>query len=450
MGYFDRQRNVVDSSNLNPVEGDGSDVLIYVRPTGNDSSGIGSLGSPYRTIKRALEDLPYLPYGNDYVIECTGLGTDSYAEPLQFPPLHSPDGLTFGSTRVSGFTLSRSVTIEAAPTLDDTITGGELTGQTAEPTTGLITLNTTKSYLVDEKRGKLVRDSTGRIAVIASNTAGPNTDIEITDNNTLTAPIEILDQSCEIRNSDASGGNALEIRNAVCGVQLNGIRLSTANPFVFRYGLFLDNHLGAFGLRACSVDGLFAALGTSQPSFSASYFEKRFSSSGVGLNCFNCMVDGASLAFRTMGRSTDVSFWLENIFDGCSPIGVGTGIEDVNHLSISMDRTIVRNGSGNGVEVIPGGQMTLRRGLVDSNAGDGVLVRGSNLSVVRDVQGSGNTGLGVRLTNGALVQRLDGTAVTGTGGDYQVGGNGVGTWGAFGGDENDLAAGTPQICRMYT
>ena len=51
---------------------------------------------------------------------------------------------------------------------------------------------------------------------------------------------------------------------------------------------------------------------------------------------------------------------------------------------------------------------------------------------------------------GCQVNRIAASAVTGIGGDYKVGGNAVGVWGAFPGNEVDLVALVPQLCRMFT
>lgn len=439
------------TSNIFPSPAGGGTNIIYVRSTGNDTTGDGTLTTPYRTIARALEDVPFLVYDEKYVIECTGLGQELVTSPLTFPPIFSPDtaAFDFATPRIPGFGITEPITIEAAPTLQDTVTAVEITGNTVDSPTGLVTYQTTKNYTLNQYKGALIRDANNTVAVIASNTAGPNSSIEVTENAVLTAPLEILTPSAEIRNSDAGGANAVEIRNQMAGICFNGIKFSAANPSVFRYGILLDNPNAAVRFNGCEIDGIFGLIGASQPSFSDCYITKRLSSTGIAYNLFNCLVDGVSVAFRNAGLHTDVGFWSENVFDGCSPIGGGTGIEDVNRFSCSMDRNIIRNGTGDGIAVPQGGQMVVRRSRVDNCAGDAIQVDGSNLTVVRDTQGTGNGGYGVNLTNGARVRRQGTVGVTGTAGDYKVGGNAAGTWGGFGGNENDLASVSPQICRLY-
>lgn len=74
---------------------------------------------------------------------------------------------------------------------------------------------------------------------------------------------------------------------------------------------------------------------------------------------------------------------------------------------------------------------------------------GKNSKPLLDVSGTGNTGLGLKLSDGTQVNEQGTVDVTGTGGDYQVGAASVGTWTGYSGDENDLGAASPQLCRLF-
>jgi len=438
-------------NNVFPVKGTGDDQMVYVRTTGDDTTGDGrTIATAYRTVRRALQDLPLLIWGVRYVIDCTDIGQELHADPTELPMVISPDPQFFDpSPAVPGFLIRAPVTLQATPTLVDTIDVGELTGQTQEALTGLRTLQTSKNYALDEQKGRIVRDANGVLGVIASNTAGPNSDIEVTQDGAFTAPVEILAPSAEIRNSDVGGSNAFELRNSVCRVQFNGIKFSTANPSSFRYGLLMDNPLYTVGCTMCQLDGVSGFIGSSQPSFSTCQVTKRFGFTGLAGSLFNCLINDTTISLRNGGVSTDVNFWFENIIDGCSTVGGSTGIEETNRVAISMDKIIVRNGTADGIFVGPLTSMRLRRTRCDNNAGDGVEVQGANRITLLNVSGTGNTGLGLRVTDAAQAN-LQGTVdITGVGGDYKVGGNAIGTWGAFSGDENDLGAGTSQLCRMF-
>jgi hypothetical protein len=425
---------------------------IYVRTTGSDTTGDGkTVGTAYRTVRHAAKQIAYTIRGMRFIIDCTDLGQELNTEPLVFPMSNSCDPTYYDSSpAVPGFNVRAPITLQATPTLIDTISGVELSGQTTDSVTGLRTLQTTKNYTLNQHRGKFVRDTNGVMGVIASNTAGPNSELEITQNDAFTAPIEILEQSCEIRNSDSGGGNAVDFRHVSAHVQLNGIKLTTANTSTFRYGLYGDSAYAAVGMQSCYVDGLFISLGGAQHSFSDTYFTKRFGLSGCAANLWNCFVYDAVVALRNSGTQTDINFWYENIFDECGSVGGGTGIEDQNRVSISMDRCEIRNGTSDGLYVGPGSMMRFRRGNAKDNAGEGIWADGALRFVLLDVGGTGNTYHGVKLTSGAHVVKQGTVSVTGSSGDYKVGGNSVGTWAGFSGDENDLGAGTPQLCRMST
>lgn len=438
----------------------GVERTIFVRPTGSDTTGNGrSTSTAYRTIARALNDVPNVIRGIRYIIDCTDLGTEEITEPLVFPPLYCTDGTIFDFTpAIPGFIRRSPLTLQAAPTVIDTITAGELSGQTIDPVSTLRTLNTTKNLVLDVYRGKQVRDANGITAAIASNTAGPNSDIKIARGASLTAPIEIIEPSCEIRNTNAATGNGVDLRAVNAHVQFNGIKFSTANPSSFVYGIFLSTVQQRIGFDLCAIDGIFMTAGVggvTAPLLISTSITKRVASSGLGCSMFSCFVDSSQVDFRHSGSVTDTMFWFECIFDSCDEIGGGTGIEITNEVNLSLDRSEITNGTSDGIFCPPGGRMRIRRTNIIDCVGDGVTVNGSPLVQIDNVQGSGNGGLGVSVQNGAQVQRLGGAAVTGVGGDYKVGGNaataggGVG-WAAFGGNETDLAAATPQLCRLYT
>lgn len=435
--------------NLYPEEQSDLENTIYVRTTGDDTTGDGSSGTPYRTIKRALEDIPYLIYGERFIIDCTDLGQEAVTSPIQLPIIKSPDSTYYDSSPdIAGFTVRAPLTIQAEPTVLDTISGVELSGQTSDSVTTLRTLQTTKNYTLNQYQGKFVRAANGAIYVIASNTAGPNSDIETTSYSNLTAPIEIIEPSAEIRNT--STGNAVESRHIQSKVQFNGIQLTVASASSWRYGIFIESSSAQIGFKACYIDGVFALNGLVGPSYSSVYFTKRAMATGVAHNMFNCFAKDAVIAGRNSGSgATDINFWFGCIFDGCYAIGESSGINEYNRMSISLDRAYIKNGLSDGVYAGPGFLGRIRRTRIDSCAGHGIYVIGNNNITLLEVTGVSNSSLGLKLMNGCQVLKSGTVDITGTGGDYQVGANSIGTWGGFSGDENDLGATSPKMCRLF-
>lgn len=432
--------------NIWPIEEAATETTIYVRTTGSDTTGDGeSVGTAFRTIAKALTTIPYVIWGERYIIDCTDLGQELSSDPLQFPPFFSPDPAIYdASPAVAGFNNRAPLTIQATPTLVETITAVQITGHTQDSVAKIQTLQTSKTFTADEHKGRFLRDSTGRIAPIASNTTS---DIEYVDDSTLTGPVEVLEQSAEIRNSGTT--NAVETRTLAAKVQWNGIKLTTASASSWRYGLFADCPVVGMGFTACFLDGMFLLNGAPS-SFSGTVWKKRCMATGHAFNMFNCFVYDAAVAMRNSGSgSSDAAFWFEVVFDGCSTVGGSTGIEYMNRFSVSLDKAIIRDSSGDGFYMSPGFLGRVRRTRIQDCAGNGVLAQGTKRGTLLDVSGTGNTGLGLKLSDGAQVNEQGTVDVTGTGGDYQVGAASVGTWTGYSGDENDLGAASPQLCRLF-
>lgn len=424
----------------------GVEETIYVRSTGSDTTGDGkTTGTAFRTVRHALTTIPFMLFGVRYIVDCTDIGQELNADPLRFPPYFSPNPAIYdASPSVAGFNNRAPVTIQATPTLVETITSGQISGHTQDSVAKIRTLQTTKTFTVDEHKGRFLRDANNRVAPIASNTTS---DIEYADDATLTGPVEVLEQSAEIRNSGT--GNAVEIYGLAAPVQLNGIKLTTASTSSFRYGLFLNGGTVPLSMKACFVDGMFLLNGHGT-SFSGTVWKKRCMATGFAFNLFNCFLYDATVALRNSGSgSSDAAFWFEVVFDGCSTVGGSTGIEYLNRVSMSLDKAIIRDGSGDGFFMPPGFLGRVRRTRIKDCSGNGILAQGSNRGTLLDVTGTGNSGLGLKLSDGAQVNEQGTVDVTGTGGDYQVGANGVGTWTGYGGDENDLGAASPQLCRLF-
>ena len=432
--------------NLQPDAHAGVERTIYVRSTGSDTTGDGTtVGTAYRTVAFALTTVPHLIFGERYIVDCTDIGQELSATPISFPPFLSPDNTFFDSSpAVAGFTVRAPITIQATPTLIETITAGQITGHTQDSVALIRTLQTSKTFTANEHKGRFLRDSTGRIAPIASNTTS---DIEYVEDSTLTGPVEVLEQSAELRNN--AGGNAVEMRGLGAKVQWNGIKFSSSSTSSFRYGIFSDCPKAGQGFKACYLDGMFLLNGCPS-SFSGCVWTRRYMTTGHACNVFNGFFDSAAVAMRNTGSgSSDAAFWFECVFDSCSTIGGSTGIEYMNRLSLSLDKAIIRNGTGDGFYMPAGFFGRLRRTRIKDCAGNGITAQATGYGRLLDVTGTGNTGLGLKLLDSAKVNEQGTVDITGTGGDYQVGGSAVGTWVGYSGDENDLAATTPQLCRLF-
>jgi len=106
--------------------GTGIRQVIFVRPTGNDTTGDGTLLNPYLTPNRGLLDIPNIILDPDrYVIEMTGYGT--YGNDIALPPTiggrvlvsSSPSAqpsYPFPAPDFAGFLGELPITFQALPT----------------------------------------------------------------------------------------------------------------------------------------------------------------------------------------------------------------------------------------------------------------------------------------------------------------------------------------------
>lgn len=95
---------------LNHPTGTGS-FIIYVRTTGSDETGTGTAVLPYRTLQRALLDLPVEVGFNRYYIDITGI-TELLPTPFSFPRVRgaAPQQATAGTgDEPTGFIYSSQV-----------------------------------------------------------------------------------------------------------------------------------------------------------------------------------------------------------------------------------------------------------------------------------------------------------------------------------------------------
>ena len=112
---------------------------IYARTTGDDDTGAGTLLSPYKTLQRAVRDVPLnIPRGVRYVVDVTGITETTpidYVLPQWKAPWVAYDPVVAGDV----FAVVAAVTIQAEPQLvaalseeDATIAAADIIAQTAQ------------------------------------------------------------------------------------------------------------------------------------------------------------------------------------------------------------------------------------------------------------------------------------------------------------------------------
>ena len=121
------------SASLSP--GTATRFKLYVRPTGNNTTGDGTLASPYLTIPRALEDVPNIIRGGDrYVVEVSDYGVyDLSAGVLVIPEEnYSLDPyVSIAGVDYTPFVTEAPITIQAVPTVVQVILASDVTSVTS-------------------------------------------------------------------------------------------------------------------------------------------------------------------------------------------------------------------------------------------------------------------------------------------------------------------------------
>jgi hypothetical protein len=417
-----------------------TNLEIYVRTAGSDTTGSGEIGNPYRTVERALEDVPaFSRGGRQVIIDCTGIGVESQAKEWLIPPFTSqdPPQLNFAPSDPN-FVFEAPLTIRAAPNVIDTITAPEIVSQVGTPgPESLLVVNTTKSYALNAQQNRfLVGSGLFQFAPIASNTAGPNSSLEVcfpTLFGTFTPPLSIVEPSAELRNTAASAVATLRGLNIQSAIQLTGLRLSAATPGFGYRSARLENVFRT-NLQACYLDGLLYFGGFNIETFSLAIDSgDSLQIAGAAAAISRLAMIGAVWDNRNAGNQ-DAYFVTDAIFDGVGPIGSAGTISELSRTSLRVTRAIVRNGTGNGVSVLSPSSVDLRDIDIYACVGAGVLAeRGAQLQLtdVRTVGGAANGSYGLRVRHGAQVEADASSDVSGVTNDIKVGRNAALSWVTF-------------------
>lgn len=405
---------------------------IYARSTGSDTTGDGTLANPYRTFARAIQDVPLILNGTDiWIVDISGIGTETLPESFLFPPIQSPFPFVFDISMHPYLQTVSSVNIFAEPTVIDTISPAEFIAAIGDPVTGLKTLSTTKTFPPSHV-GKQIIDASGNIGVIAKVTGG---DLEVTGVASYMAPFQIVAPSAELIPSSSvfEGGPALSINNT-CSISIGGVSFRHVPFFADGTSLSILTS-NALTLVGCHIEGI-EIIGTL--------------TSGIVSNANFIYGSNAFLGIESIDVSSVADLWLGPLSSfqmgvgGCELVLLqsivdGISLQKVNtptSFSLRVSNTLIRNAPYSAIDVMNFGRVAVKDTRINASVGDAIFLDGVGAELV-NVQGSGNGGFGVRITNGSQVKRLSGTAVTGTSGDYKVGGLAAGTWGTFPANAND-------------
>ncbi len=261
--------------------------FVAVRPTGNDATGVvggpaydnsgrtAAVAAPFATIQAAyaaglnsLNNQAQLFVDLTAMVGASKIVIDSVLKTMRMAPGADNVGgnsqpsagnllnALFGNPGAPGkfIPTEGEVNFFADPTTLDTITGVEISSTTVDAVTGQKTLVTTKNYTAGLYEGKIIYGSgTGERALIASCSAGPNSQLELTTNGALTAPLTIADYGCEIQNTNVPAFFFLEGRQST---KFNCINFNPTTNTDALSG-FITSYIGG---TACRIGGSVSAF----------------------------------------------------------------------------------------------------------------------------------------------------------------------------------------------
>ena len=441
-------------------------IVLNVRstPEASDTTGDGSSGAPYRTIRKAVSAIPLDLIGTRYVIDCTGLGLEEVPfEGLSLPPIRSADGLVRVDDPVEhpAFEYEGAVTIRATPAVVEQIAASEVAAYYRDPINSLRTITITgRNWAPDQWKGKLLFGATrGQIAVVAGNTA---TTLQTTYPGELTPPIQIAAPSCELRNSNATSARpTLAVRGMTGSLVFAGLRLSHANGFI--PALQLNSEIvGRY--HSCDIDAISVVGGGAPPLFVGTRIQggaplppwppigsgRRMTRAVSAYSFANSLIQ--DVAFATSGGGSGFATISTSIVDGCAYLGENPN-EGYDGAWLIKD-AYIKNARTDGFHAGGGSPHWLKRVRIDGSVGDAVNAYGAGPVVLQRVVGTGSQGHGIRARNGAQVSVDLRSTVAGVLGDLRVGSRATRSFFHFRSEpvalnEVDLAPGTGDASRVW-
>lgn len=409
---------------------------IYVRTTGNDTTGDGTLDKPYATIQKAFSVFPFTFKDATYTIDITDMGTISVTDTLTFPAVVCDTPRNIDLTLPVDVLLTYGVILRATPTTVLTLESSDITSFTGKSTTGLKVINLNSSILTPGAHvGQFIWGSGLRqFGIITDNTA--NT-IETTQRFSFTAPLYIGTHSAEILLNDAGSlVPTFKLFNVRANMLIDGIKFSNLNKDI-RIPSFDAEGCLNLTLQRVQTDGL-VLTNVSEAETHA-------------LNCSSTetphptspATNGATVTIErdsfvwfqesyfknTQWRVRNSGFQLdESVCDTCTAVGAGNLSSDGNSFS-SLKYVHVLDGLEDGVEFTGNFRGYMFDCVVEDCVRSGVRISGGLIDL-DDVDGGGNGRYGLEVTDGAHVTTPR-CSVSGTLGDMLAGSNSVRSWDDF-------------------
>jgi hypothetical protein len=439
---------VVSSSNpAPPFPSPETVVTIYANMTGNDMTGKGTAAKPYRTLQRALRDVPHvINPGVIYYVDVTNLGTGVDREILppdyQFPVVKTSYNfeLLFGSD--PDFWVQCGFNVVARPRLvpglgaEGVLLAADYT-VSADPDTNLTILTLTGAprpgWLADAMRGKLITGAfpLGDQAIIGKST---DTQLFLAASGFQFGDLLIKEPSAELETSNFATSQGINIMEC-SSISLQGLKITNPGggiplfmvecpePFVIACDISPGAAFGPgdfYGVFGNWIhDGtLFAGADL--------FFTSGYYSDIVSWSPPNKSIEAGGMLWQ---RSVAIgprrnAFGYPATFDGF-------GLE--LYLQNTLVEDSIADSDGTPGYGVIGGFGVGNMSFVQINGAqvDGILATSNGTMDIEHVTGSGNGGVGLRDLTGQVRVRDDATVITGVNGETRIGVLGELSWADF-------------------
>lgn len=400
--------------------------IVYVRTTGSDSTGDGSLANPFRTFVHAIQTVP-LSLGNAYyTVDITGIGTESIGTDYVWPAFQGGSNPLVANLNTLQNVKSQ-LNIYAAPTVQDTLNAGTTVWTQADSDIGLATLtDSSKTWTTNQWKGFLLLGANpGEVCQIASNTATALElclDISGGAGAQFHAPITICSQSADLQGTLGSGNSIAQHIEMGCSLSLLGVKFSSSNGGTPLYMIGVPRLV----ISGCDFPGG-CILNFQEATHVGCHFKTTFVYGGGMIQSQSNFFDACTT--WQINRQPS-GLWLgANIFDGCAALG--HRLLDSNSTlarapaTFFIKRCVIRNGTSHGVQFYGGARCAMHRVMINNCAGSGIYAEGPGQLWLTGLVKSttNNSRYGVELVDGAHVKVADtvNTRVTGTLGDTKTG-----------------------------
>lgn len=413
-------------------------VDIYVSLIGDDTTGDGSIGNPFRTIERAAQVAAFNFVGPRYQIHADNMGVYTFQPDYEWPAWQSPNVFPYFDFSDPYTFLRQGVSLLSTPQLDASvpaasaiINAGDILAMVANPDNNLIEITLTpaaalaKGWLPGQFKGKFFVGAGGFFenGAIRDNTANTLFICENAFFGFPTTPFQIMEPSTTLQGSLTEfrffGGDIMT--GNVHGMSFSGLGIinpgengsATWYQLCQIFNPAFSDPMRQCALINCLVDGGFFE---GQGYFSGSFIH----------NMYGDWLDGE----KSAGEFSIFNCGMEN----CTPIKVvnnGTGSMRMATNLILQNVAIV---DAQAEAIINSGKSKIEFVTIDNSLLDAILALEGSFTELINVRSPTipNGGYGVRIDDSGAVVKVDAaTDISGAVGDMQVGGFAPRTWADF-------------------